>query len=53
MRCSSLGTWAPGLFGAVVLLGLSGFVWKTILNHPAIHLQQTSGLASEPVVIDK
>jgi DHA1 family tetracycline resistance protein-like MFS transporter len=50
---SSLGTWAPGLFGAIILVGLSGFVWKTILNHPAITFQQNPALASQPVAVDE
>ena len=50
---ASLGTWAPGLFGAIVLLGLSVFVWKTILNHPVINLPQGPAFSSEPVVADK
>lgn len=29
-----LGTFGPGIFGAVVLGGLSVFVWKVIYNHP-------------------
>jgi DHA1 family tetracycline resistance protein-like MFS transporter len=50
---ASLGSWAPGLFGAVVLAGLSGFVWKTIHNHPAITLQQGPELAPRPVMMDE
>jgi DHA1 family tetracycline resistance protein-like MFS transporter len=50
---ASLGSWAPGLFGAVVLAGLSGFVWKTIHNHPAITLQQGPELAPQPVMMNE
>jgi DHA1 family tetracycline resistance protein-like MFS transporter len=31
-----LGTWAPGAFGAVVMAGLSVYVWRTIYNHPIV-----------------
>jgi DHA1 family tetracycline resistance protein-like MFS transporter len=30
----TFGAWAPGLFGAMVLGGLSVYVWRTIYNHP-------------------
>jgi DHA1 family tetracycline resistance protein-like MFS transporter len=29
-----IGTWAPGVFGAVVMAGVSIFVFATIYNHP-------------------
>jgi MFS transporter, DHA1 family, tetracycline resistance protein len=29
-----IGTWAPGVFGAVVMVGVSIFVFATIYNHP-------------------
>jgi hypothetical protein len=29
-----LGPGGPGLFGALILVGLSVFVWKNIFNHP-------------------
>ena len=35
----SLGSWAPGLFGAIVLAGLSVYVWNNILNHFTITTQ--------------
>jgi MFS transporter, DHA1 family, tetracycline resistance protein len=50
---AGLGTWAPGLFGAIILVGLSWFVWKTILNHPTITSQQDPALARVPVAVDK
>jgi DHA1 family tetracycline resistance protein-like MFS transporter len=31
-----LGTWAPGLFGAVVMSGLLIYVWSKIYNHPIV-----------------
>lgn len=30
----TFGAWAPGLFGAMVLGGLSVYVWRKIYNHP-------------------
>ena len=30
----SVGTWAPGTFGAVLLAGLLFYVWNKIFNHP-------------------
>ncbi len=40
----TFGAWAPGLFGALVLGGLSIYVWRTIYNHPI-----AASLRSEPV----
>jgi DHA1 family tetracycline resistance protein-like MFS transporter len=48
---SSLGTWAPGLFGAIVLAGLSGYVWVKVLNNPAVTLRKEPALAPQPVSI--
>jgi DHA1 family tetracycline resistance protein-like MFS transporter len=31
-----VGTWAPGAFGAVVMIGVFAYVWFTIYNHPII-----------------
>ena len=31
-----IGTWAPGVFGAVVMVGVSIFVFVTIYNHPIV-----------------
>ena len=31
-----IGTWAPGAFGAVVMVGVSIFVFITIYNHPIV-----------------
>jgi DHA1 family tetracycline resistance protein-like MFS transporter len=31
-----IGNWAPGTFGAIVMLGVTIFVWFTIYNHPAM-----------------
>lgn len=30
----SVGSWAPGVFGAVLLTALSFYVWRVIYNHP-------------------
>jgi MFS transporter, DHA1 family, tetracycline resistance protein len=50
---AGLGTWAPGLFGAIVLAGLSFYAWKTILNSPALGPQPDPTLAPQPVRIDE
>ena len=31
-----VGTWAPGIFGAVVMAGISVYVFITIYNHPIV-----------------
>ena len=39
-----VGTWAPGLAGAVILAGLLVYVWVTLYNHPVVHtLNRTAG----------
>jgi DHA1 family tetracycline resistance protein-like MFS transporter len=32
----AFGAWAPGLFGAIILGGLSLYVWNKIYNHPIV-----------------
>lgn len=40
-----IGTWAPGVFGAAVMVGVSIFVFITIYNHPiAAALGQKQGM---------
>ncbi len=48
----SLGAWAPGVFGAMVLAGLSVYAWNTILNHTALPQPKVLVLAEQPVLID-
>jgi MFS transporter, DHA1 family, tetracycline resistance protein len=44
------GTWAPGIFGAIVLGGLSIYVWFKIYNHPiAVSLRPEPALVPQPV----
>jgi DHA1 family tetracycline resistance protein-like MFS transporter len=50
---TSLGAWAPGLFGAIVLAGLSGYVWVNVLNNPALVLRKEPALAPQPVTINE
>lgn len=50
---SGLGTAAPGLFGAAVLVGLSLYAWKTIFNHPIAKIQPNAVLAVQPVGINE
>ena len=46
-----LGTWAPGMFGFVVMAGLLVYVWMKIYNHPLIIPFKQNQLAPAPVVI--
>jgi MFS transporter, DHA1 family, tetracycline resistance protein len=50
---SGLGVWAPGLFGAIVLTGLSFYVWNTILNNPAVLIPKEPVLTPQPVIADR
>jgi MFS transporter, DHA1 family, tetracycline resistance protein len=46
----TFGAWAPGLFGALVLGGLSVYVWRTIYNHPiAASLRAGPVLEPQPI----
>jgi len=49
---SVIGYWAPGLFGFIILTGLSLYVWMTILNHPLIILKPQVELAPISVVVE-
>jgi DHA1 family tetracycline resistance protein-like MFS transporter len=45
-----LGTWAPGLFGAIVMAGLLVYVWSKIYNHPIVlTLRQEPALATQTI----
>ena len=44
-----IGTWAPGAFGSVVMVGVSIFVFITIYNHPIVATLKQSKTA--PVVL--
>jgi len=50
---ADLGTWAPGLFGALLLVGLAIYVWNTILNHPVILARQEHVLAPQTVTVQE
>ncbi len=40
-----IGTWAPGIFGAIVMSGVSIYVFITIYNHPIVAiLKQNKGV---------
>ncbi len=44
------GTWAPGIFGAVVMVGVSVYVINQILNHPiALEIRDQTNSAPLPV----
>jgi len=45
-----LGTWAPGLFGAIIMAGLFIYVWTKIHNHPiVITLSQEAAYTAQVV----
>lgn len=44
-----IGTWAPGVFGAVVMVGVSIFVFVTIYNHPIVATLKQNRPAPVPV----
>ena len=44
-----IGTWAPGVFGAVVMAGVSIFVFATIYNHPIMATLKQNKPAPVPV----
>ncbi len=48
----SLGTWAPGVFGGIILGGLSLYVWRTIINHPAIIKMNQLEMVPQPVRVE-
>ncbi len=43
-----LGTWAPGAFGAVVMVGVSVYVFITIYNHPIVFTLKQNQFAPTP-----
>jgi DHA1 family tetracycline resistance protein-like MFS transporter len=43
----AFGAWAPGLFGAILLGGLSVYVWNRIYDHPIV-----AGVRVEPVLAE-
>ncbi len=43
-----IGAWAPGAFGAVVMVGVSIFVFITIYNHPIVATLNQSKAAPAP-----
>lgn len=46
-----LGTWAPGAFGAFVMMGLFIYVWVQIYNHPIVVSFKQNQPEPVPVVI--
>ncbi len=43
-----IGTWAPGLFGAFVMVGVSIYVFITIYNHPIVFTLKQNQAAPVP-----
>lgn len=46
----ALGAWSPGAFGAIVMLGVSIFIYARIYNHPVVQ-KIHSNLAPQPVPV--
>ncbi|MBL8102081.1 MAG: MFS transporter [Anaerolineales bacterium] len=44
-----IGTWAPGIFGAVLMAGVSGYVFIKIYNHPIVAAFKQNKTAPIPV----
>ena len=44
-----VGTWAPGIFGAVLMAGVCVFVFNTIYNHPIVATFNQRKTVSAPV----
>jgi DHA1 family tetracycline resistance protein-like MFS transporter len=48
-----VGTWSPGLFGAIVMSGLFVYVWSKVYNHPFVHtLRQAAPAYSTQATTD-
>jgi len=48
----NVGAWAPGMAGAMMMVGLFIFVWLTIYNHPiAYEIRQKAALAGQPQAV--
>jgi len=48
-----VGTWSPGLFGAIVMSGLFVYVWSKVYNHPLVHtLRQAAPAYSTQATTD-
>jgi DHA1 family tetracycline resistance protein-like MFS transporter len=44
-----VGTWAPGVVGAIILAGLFVYVWIALYNHPVVFtLKQDKSLTARP-----
>jgi len=46
-----VGTWSPGAFGAIVMVGVSIYVFTTIYNHPIVIDLREQKLAPVPVAV--
>ncbi|MBI5354709.1 MAG: MFS transporter [Chloroflexi bacterium] len=46
-----VGTWAPGMFGAILMAGISVFVFVTIYNHPIV--STLNQLKTTPVTVSE
>jgi len=46
-----VGTWSPGAFGAVVMIGVTVYVYSKILNHPIVINMREQQIAPVPVAV--
>jgi DHA1 family tetracycline resistance protein-like MFS transporter len=49
MLLQQIGTWAPGIFGTIIMVGVSIFVFITIYNHPIVATLNQSKTVPIPV----
>ncbi len=47
-----VGVWSPGAFGAVVMVGVTLYVFTKIYNHPLVQQMQEQKLAAAPAMTD-
>jgi len=48
-----IGTWSPGAFGAVIMIGVTGYVFTKVLNHPIVINLRHQQPAPIPVTISE
>ena len=46
-----VGAWSPGVFGGIIMIGVSFFVYTWILNHPIVLNLQEQKLTPVPIAI--
>jgi len=48
-----IGTWSPGAFGAVIMIGVTVYVFTKVLNHPIVINLRDQQPAPIPVTISE